>query len=1127
MRNRTGLSLLIVALLLSSMIPTESTTQLKEQAMSFADSEPVLLITEGSSAGHVNASHIAAVPGGWIIADDTRTALTFGQTTLTANSPYNSNYPADSYIAKMDSTGAWQWAAQPDCSNGLIFIDEISTTIMGETLVVGLYAGAVSFGATQLANPSPYGDGFVAMLDQTGQWKWAHGFETTSNNNSETSRIFGVTSTLAGDIWVTGSHKGETNFGSSTITSTNTSYFLAKMDAMNGANTQVFAYGGSGTNAGSQVAADSMGNVWVVGTTTGTFDTGNKIYTTGSSGDTIIVKNDPNGAVLDVYGMSSSFGNQNIPFDLAIDINDDLLISGYFSDVITLSQTQTMTDSGNGDGYLVKFLKTGTFDWYKSIGSSGSQEFVQSVDVLSSGDVIISSFISGSINIGPDVLTATGGASDGDIYLAQLDSAGNWQWSERLGGTSFDIPGSMAVNQSDFIGVSGSYQNSITKGSQTITSSAGLDLFVWIVDPIMNQDADADGVADHLDNCPTDNNPLQYDSDGDSDGDECDYDDDNDGITDNSGDDCPRGGAWNWTSDSTTDFDNDGCKDDVEDSDDDNDGVEDVNDMCVNTAYDAPRNWWVSTTENDIDGDGCRDADEDSDDDDDGFSDSADDCSKISGYSTLGSYQGCPDTDGDGWADIEDTCVDSSGNSTLGGSIGCPDQDGDGWSDDDDDLPQDPTQWLDSDDDGYGDNMDGNNPDSCPSITGTSILDRFGCLDLDSDGYSSPDDVFLIIDGADAFPSDSTQWADWDEDGYGDNWGNSSWTDRTESWPGEFYSFAKDQDYCPLQEGTSYREEIYGCPDSDADGWANFMDAFPFDADEHLDDDDDGFANGNDACPDDWGNSTEDRQGCIDSDGDGYSDPFPGTWEPADGADAFPMDSAKWIDSDNDRYDDNFDDCPAVYGTSELGGEVGCPDRDGDLYSDAIDAFPDDLYEWNDTDGDGVGDRSDECPDIAGDDSDGCLIITVDQTASSSLVTYGGIGGGIILLIVIIGLVIAKRGGKDETDWSQQSPDKPAMPNMNAKPAMPDMFAQSAQPVQPVQPAYSMPVQPAYSQPEKPVYQAVQPVLMAAAPAVPTAPTIADVGSMRADGNEWLEFPEASGAWYARDPATRQWVRKI
>ena len=41
--------------------------------------------------------------------------------------------------------------------------------------------------------------------------------------------------------------------------------------------------------------------------------------------------------------------------------------------------------------------------------------------------------------------------------------------------------------------------------------------------------------------------------------------------------------VWNWTSDSTTDFDNDGCRDSTEDTDDDNDGVEDEDDGCLSS----------------------------------------------------------------------------------------------------------------------------------------------------------------------------------------------------------------------------------------------------------------------------------------------------------------------------------------------------------------------------------------------------------------------------------------------------------------------------------------------------------------------------------------------------------------
>ncbi len=46
------------------------------------------------------------------------------------------------------------------------------------------------------------------------------------------------------------------------------------------------------------------------------------------------------------------------------------------------------------------------------------------------------------------------------------------------------------------------------------------------------QDSDGDGVADNIDNCPTEANPSQEDNDGDGVGDICDLDDDNDGVLD-------------------------------------------------------------------------------------------------------------------------------------------------------------------------------------------------------------------------------------------------------------------------------------------------------------------------------------------------------------------------------------------------------------------------------------------------------------------------------------------------------------------------------------------------------------------------------------------------------------------
>jgi outer membrane protein OmpA-like peptidoglycan-associated protein len=74
------------------------------------------------------------------------------------------------------------------------------------------------------------------------------------------------------------------------------------------------------------------------------------------------------------------------------------------------------------------------------------------------------------------------------------------------------------------------------------------------------------------------------------------------------------------------------------------------------------------------------------------------------------------------------------------------------------------------------------------------------------------------------------------------------------------------------------------------------------------------------------------------------------------------------IDTDGDGIADEDDDCPEIAGLPEL---KGCPDTDGDGIADKNDECPKvaGLVQFNgceDRDGDGIADNKDECPDVAG-----------------------------------------------------------------------------------------------------------------------------------------------------------------
>ena len=443
-------------------------------------------------------------------------------------------------------------------------------------------------------------------------------------------------------------------------------------------------------------------------------------------------------------------------------------------------------------------------------------------------------------------------------------------------------------------------------------------------------------------------------------------------------------------------------------------------DACINDGLP------VGAVRSTIDRVGCPDSDED------GYSD------YDAGWPAhpIGSADAFPliptqwnDTDSDGYGDEPlgfnpDSCLTTHGSSSSD-RFGCPDADGDSFSDPDplgnngsvwttangaDVWPNEPTQWVDTDADGFGDNPAGVFPDSCPNDAGSSSSDRYGCLDTDGDTYSDADGSYTVAQGADTHPNDPLRWSDEDGDGIDnqvdddcpDFWGNSTvdrtgcpdtdgdgvsdadpnWTptdngsdafktDPTQSTDSDGDGFGDNAsgnlaDDCPNENGDSWQNNVLGCLDNDQDGWANIIDSHMNDSSQWSDADGDGFGDNlggttPDACPTQSGNSTMgNRMGCPDTDGDGWDDVF----------DQLPNLAHQWLDQDGDGYGDNAtgpqpDACPGVAGNSTLD-RFGCIDSDGDGMSNESDAFPNDPTRTQDTDGDGFDDLEDDCISQAG-----------------------------------------------------------------------------------------------------------------------------------------------------------------
>ncbi|MBJ61593.1 MAG: hypothetical protein CMB54_06775, partial [Euryarchaeota archaeon] len=253
----------------------------------------------------------------------------------------------------------------------------------------------------------------------------------------------------------------------------------------------------------------------------------------------------------------------------------------------------------------------------------------------------------------------------------------------------------------------------------------------------------------------------------------------------------------------------------------------------------------------------------------------------------------------------------------------------------------------------YVENIGQTSQVSCPNGTTTEQLASTrlaDCIDfdLDNDGVDDDDD---------SFPNDPTEWSDTDGDRVGDN------SDEFVNDPTEW----RDTDGDGVGDNSDrFPNNSSEWNDDDDDGFGNNLDEFPNDPSEWKDSDNDGMGDNEDDCP-----YTENQY--TDQDGDGYCD----NKLESQKQDAFPTDPTQWADQDGDGFGDNpagtnADDCRTIIGFS-TNDFFGCPDDDGDGWSNRSDSFPNDPTEWFDSDGDGVGDNSDIFPENGSEwfDSDG------------------------------------------------------------------------------------------------------------------------------------------------------------
>lgn len=315
----------------------------------------------------------------------------------------------------------------------------------GDALIVG-DTGGVLPGQTSAGGT----DAYLLSYAASGSLNWGRQFGTGDEDSSLV-----VLSDPSGDIYVAadtmGTFPGQVSAGTMDTV-------LRRYDS-SGNVVWTRQFGTSGWDFPRGGAIDSEGNVYVSGTTEGTFPG----QTSAGGRDAFLRKYTSAGAVMWTrqYGTSG----EDIGWGAAVDSSGSVYVSGRVQGALPGQAAQ-----GDHDAFLQKYSSDGGLVWARQLGTSGYDD-VLSVQVDSNDSVYVAGFVDGAL----PGQTALG---QHDAFVRKYDSGGNAVWTRQFGSSQHDEIHTTVLDSTDRIYVAG-----FTAGALPGQSSfGGDDAFVRLYD---------------------------------------------------------------------------------------------------------------------------------------------------------------------------------------------------------------------------------------------------------------------------------------------------------------------------------------------------------------------------------------------------------------------------------------------------------------------------------------------------------------------------------------------------------------------------------------------------------------------------------------------------------------------
>ncbi|MDD1447496.1 FG-GAP-like repeat-containing protein, partial [Dolichospermum sp. ST_sed8] len=221
------------------------------------------------------------------------------------------------------------------------------------------------------------------------------------------------------------------------------------------------------------IATDSLGNTYAFGDFyESTVIDGQQLISLGGY-DVFIAKFDSQGN--QVWAKQIGGADDDSITSTTTDSLGNIYASGSFNGTTNIYGQQLISNGGN-DIFIAKFDSQGNRVWSKQIGGSGL-DYVNSLTTDSLGNVYVSGYFNGTINIYGEQLISGYGSSE--AFIAKFDSQGNRVWAKQIGSSDFSSINSVTTDSLGNIYVSGSFdQTAYIDGQQLTSGPYGSDGFI-------------------------------------------------------------------------------------------------------------------------------------------------------------------------------------------------------------------------------------------------------------------------------------------------------------------------------------------------------------------------------------------------------------------------------------------------------------------------------------------------------------------------------------------------------------------------------------------------------------------------------------------------------------------------